>query len=92
MRRSILLATGLLITAVSTAYAADCNQGTVEKRIQCLQEKLDVLTKQVTGPVVIQWADHGNSCLTYLGNNLVQVIDTCVDPNRNRFVVRPYHQ
>jgi hypothetical protein len=97
MRKSILLATGLLITAVPNAYAADCNQGTAEKRIACLQEKVDALTKQVgqipkLDSVVIQWSGNPNSCITYLGHNVLQVVDTCVDPNRNQFVVRPFHQ
>lgn len=95
MRKSILLATGLLITAVPTAYAADCSQGTLEKRIVCLQEKIDALTTQVgqipkLDSVVIEWSAHNGSCITYMGNNLVQLVDTCADPNKNKFKIRPF--
>ena len=143
MRKSLLLAISLLVSAVPTAQAVslkDCSRGSTKERMVCLQEniallnksheagtaelrkavtelttklgtltttvdtlttKVDTLTGQVNdlkgqipnlGNIVIQWAGGGNSCITYMGNNLVQVVDTCVDPNRNRFVIRPYRQ
>lgn len=132
MRKSILLAACLFVSAAQSAHAVqlkDCSQGALEKRVACLQENIvllnssheavaaelrkavaalatkqelkqvkDDLTKQVNDTkgqipkldrIVIQWFDHPNSCLTYQGNNLLQVVDTCLDPNRNRFAIRP---
>ncbi|MER8374433.1 hypothetical protein [Mesorhizobium sp. M1406] len=103
MGKSLFLAAGLIISAVSTSDAItlkDCSQFSQEKKVACLgdnvislNDELDRVSKAPPnlGNVVIQWADHSNSCLTYLGNNLIQVVDTCTDPNRNRFVVRPFN-
>jgi hypothetical protein len=143
MRSSILLALGLIITAIPTARAVtlqDCSQGTTEKRIACLQAdivllnssheavatelrnaitdlttkvgtlttnvgtlttQVKTLTTQVNDlkgqipnldSVAIEWAPHPTSCITYMGNNLVQIVDTCKDPNKNKFMIRPFQQ
>jgi peptidoglycan hydrolase CwlO-like protein len=42
--------------------------------------------------VVIEWTTHNGSCITYMGNNLVQLVDTCLDPNKNQFKIRTFHQ
>jgi len=66
--------------------------GNLTTLVTTLRTEVDGLKGQIPkfSEVVIQWFDHPNSCLTYLGGGLVQVTDTCTDPNRNKFVVRTY--
>ncbi|WP_155765452.1 hypothetical protein [Mesorhizobium erdmanii] len=101
MRKSIPLAIGLLISGVTGASAVqlkDCSQGSAKKRIACLQANINTLNSSLEkidsnpnlSDIVIQWAGHPNSCVTYIGNNTLQVRDTCSDPNENRFVIRKY--
>ena len=100
MRKLIVFATISFMGAGSHAWAQspgikDCSQGSPERRLVCLQENIKLLDQLLSqrpklDNIVIQWADHPNSCIVYMGNNLLEVRDTCTDPNRNRFVIRPY--
>jgi hypothetical protein len=109
MRKSLFLVSLLFIAAAPAAHAANCNTGTVESRLTCLQGEIDeltkhdlqlqtavdTLTKQVAqipklDNIAISYVPHPSSCITYRGNNLLQVTDQCHDTNQNRFAIVPF--
>jgi hypothetical protein len=91
---------GLAQPAPTPAGACTGNQAEI---VECLnklvaQQQTTITTLQtavqgqVLDNIVIEWKDHAGSCITYMGNNQVQLRDTCVDPNKNNFKIRPFHQ
>jgi chaperonin cofactor prefoldin len=68
--------------------------GTLPTDVATLTRQVSELKGQIPklDEVVIEWFGHGNNCMGVEGGDVhIRYFETCVDPNRNRFVVRPYH-
>jgi hypothetical protein len=73
------------------------NVATLTTKVGTLTAQVNTLSTQVgqlpkLDSIVVQWYGHDNTCITYMGSNVVQLVDTCLDPNKNRFTIRPFHQ
>ena len=78
--------------------------GTLTTNVGTLTTQANTLTKTVNDlkgqvgqfpnlqNVVIEWAPHNISCLLYEGGSIPKVVDTCIDENKNRWNIRPFHK
>jgi hypothetical protein len=93
----------VLLNSSHEAVAAELRKDIADLKntVNTLNTQVTTLTGQLTqlkgqipklDSVVFAWTTHPSSCITYMGNNLLQVTDTCVDPNKNQFAIRPFHR